>query len=186
MGIDIKIIVVTAVLGLAIGILAFQRPLLRVNSARIRYGLLLPLAVLGAWMIHYYMAAIGEYISYRSWPTVEGVVVASEIRQTPDHLPQITYEYEVDGMHYRQTTNLETPMFGSRNQRYSTALEITDKYPVGRRVLVHYRADEPNISRISLAIRFDFFVKLALGAILLFVGIMVLTANGVARLRHHF
>ncbi len=186
MGTDIKIIVVTAVLGLAIGILVSQRPLLRVASAKLRYGLFLPMLVLGLWMIHLYVAAIGEYIGFRSWPTVEGVVVASEISQTPDHMPQITYEYEVEGLHYRRTTNLETPMFGGKNQRYGTALEVTEKYPVGRRVLVHYQPDDPSVSRISLAIRFDLFVKLALGTMLLFTGVLVLTANGVAQLRNHF
>ena len=82
----------------------------------------------------------------RSWPTVSGTVLASEVRRYGvtesagrRYYPAVTYRYEVDG----RTYSGKRMYFDEVGSTESWAAELARKYPVGSTVPVYYDPASP-------------------------------------------
>ncbi len=86
------------------------------------------------------------FISPKSYKTTTGIVTQSLVyrsgAKSSNYNFNIVYIYSVEGELYssRQVT------FGSRLNGGSSAEGYTQKYPVGHKVTVHYKADEPSFA----------------------------------------
>ncbi|MCB9866046.1 MAG: DUF3592 domain-containing protein [Phycisphaerales bacterium] len=89
------------------------------------------------------------------WPSVIGEVIRSSVRQRADHTPpvhhgvaagtwtyepEITYCYTVEGTEYTASGVTATRVSTSRS---ASAESVVARYPVGRRVKVHYNPADP-------------------------------------------
>ena len=102
------------------------------------------LLLLGIWAI---TLSIDHYRIIRtsiSWPSVEGEVVLSQIREEigggpygvyGTKKPEIRYEYTVDGKKYSS----RKIKFGRQPSH-----EIVSRYPTGQKIKVFYNPDNPN------------------------------------------
>ena len=104
------------------------------------YTVILLAAALGGLGV----AAWGWRVLQRSrraarWPSVEGEVVESRPGEGSELLPRIVFRYVVDGREYRSPYRL--PEGAHPFSDYSRTL--LERYPVGRRVAVHYDPEDP-------------------------------------------
>lgn len=82
-----------------------------------------------------------------SWPTAEGVVLASRVEASTtggsrhSYYPEVRYSYAVDGRSY-EGTRVRISKIGSSDP--DGAQGVVDAYPVGRRVEVRYDPAQPD------------------------------------------
>jgi hypothetical protein len=108
------------------------------------------------------------------WPTVSGVVLSSGIIGERAYRPNIVYQYVVAGITYRDSTSLNTPSFGNRNTREGEAEALSDAYPVGKDVVVHYDPAMPSRSHLRISPGWDVYGKMGLGGTLFGVAVFCL------------
>lgn len=130
------------------------------------YGIILILVTLAGLAISLWgWLILRQSKQRRQWPSVTGVIEASEPHSEQDDLlPNIVYRYEVGGETYRRS--LQFP--GGTNPMPEFAQSYVDKYPVGAEVQVYYQPDRPGQSTLEPQTRGDWMI-LALG-ILMTVG----------------
>lgn len=95
----------------------------------------------------------------QTWPTVPGEIIRSDIVQHTDYdsdnspstsyEPVVQYTYSIMG----QVMTGARIAFGANQFNYKKALEISGKYPVGTRVIVHYNPDKVNEATLETAAR---------------------------------
>ncbi len=88
----------------------------------------------------------------RSWPTVSGTVLASEVRHygitesaRRRYYPAVTYRYEVDG----RTYSGKRMYFDEVASTESWAAELARKYPVGSTAPVYYDPADPECALLE-------------------------------------
>lgn len=102
-----------------------------------------------------------SYLS-SSWPTVEGQIVQSTLRETnvdlPKKYPDIRYSYVIYGQVY-ESRQIRLAQHVNMSSNEATAL--VERYPVGRQVVVYYKPDdhttvilEPGLSLSSFSLIF--------------------------------
>ena len=110
----------------------------------------------------------------RNWPTVEGIVVSSEVARVRDsqdnigfnYKPEVLYEYLVDGVKY-SSNNIDFGQPSSSNSSY--ARKIVNRYPDGKKVIVYYKPSNPDVATLEPGLYISSFVILLFG--LVFSGI---------------
>ena len=146
-------------------------------------ALALLLVIAGAELLLTETAHLQRQMQHKQWPVVQGVVLQADITEDRARQPIIIYRYEVAGQAYEQTTNLQTPAFGGRNSRLSTAEAIISFYSTGKPVTVHYNPADPADSALRVGPTWDIFAKLSFGTTLLVLGLATLIAGILARRR---
>ena len=122
--------------------------------------------------------AIGIARASRSWPTVPGRVVRSEIRTNrkanglPGFRTLVRYEYVVDGEEYegRELAGGDFP--------YRSAHRATRRlaaYPVGAAVTVRYDPTEPEIAVLEAGVSPDVLYPPAIATMLVAVALAILS-----------
>jgi hypothetical protein len=109
------------------------------------------------------------------WPTVDGTIESSELKmeermenqqQHTEYRAVIEYSYEVGGKRFR-TNNVA---FGALSSSSRSAIqEIVDRYPVGKRVTVHYDPQSAENAVLEPGASADAYMAFAAGV--LFVGL---------------
>lgn len=125
--------------------------------------------LLGGWLSLAGFASF--FVQYRAmqWPTVEGVIVRSEVVTRNDyHSVEVQYEYTIDGVTYQNdgvylnsgiggiTVSMDS--FGSSS--IAKAAQIQERYAPGKTVPVHYQPENPG--RAALMFETGGFVAMAL------------------------
>ena len=169
----------TALIIIAAGLLAL---LLR------RYGLtsLIParfgskvvaLALVGVlgtgFLIHQDIIEIHKSWNRKNWPITTGKILASSLTAGRVYRPEVIYSYTIGGVIYEDTTSLQAPGFGGKNQRYDTAVKLLAEYPVGSSVEVHFDPGQPSESDLIVAVRWDKYVKLSFYILINFLCILL-------------
>ncbi len=113
-------------------------------------------------------------LAIRSWPTVSGEVVSSDVTGARAIHPDIAYRYEVDGRSYEGISDIGMPGFGNRRSRLETAEIIVHDYPPGTIVTVHYDPDNPADSTLSHGLEYGPMLQLAFGFLLYLGGVFLL------------
>lgn len=106
--------------------------------------LLIILASLAGLFLSIYAtnSAVNAYKS-KSWPTVEGTIITSEVVRHSKYESHVIYTYSVDTLDFSSEKISLTP---TAQYKYKEgAAKVTNKYPVNTKVKVYY---DPN--------RFDF------------------------------
>lgn len=103
---------------------------------------------LGLLVLRWSLSAIVRSRRSRSWPSVLGRIISSEVRraETPrltTHWPDVRYEYKVNGTLYRS----ETIAFGQNGDgKLDMAGAVVAQYASGREVKVFYDPKSPKVS----------------------------------------
>jgi hypothetical protein len=113
----------------------------------------------------------------RSWPTVQGVVVAAGL---DEGRARVATAYEVDGVSHR-TERVGFDVFDQPGGR-GTSEAILARYPVGAQVGVHVRPGDPTRAVLEPGDTYPFVMPMVLGG-LLFAGGLLTAAQVVARAR---
>lgn len=85
------------------------------------------------------------------WPWVEGVVEISFVKKEIKNIklrfkPFIQYKYEVGNIEYKKIY-YDTTSTGFLEE--SDALKITNRFPQGKEIVVHYNPDNPDESILA-------------------------------------
>lgn len=116
------------------------------------------------------------------WPTVEGRITTSEVRQQRGsdgkvaHSASVGYDYEVEG----QKLLGDTVWFGGNFSSSSSDLarRTVDKYPVGKQVQVYHDPANPEVSVLEPGAFWSSYLVYGIG--LLFLGFGVLLVGTLA------
>ncbi len=114
------------------------------------------------------------------WPTVEGVVVFAQMathfdeehRRSTSYSANIGYSYEVAGGKYTSYQVSSDPIIGSSDPNF--AQKILNRYPIGRKVSVHYAPADPSDAVLETGIHGGTWIFLGVGAGCILVAGMVL------------
>ena len=142
-----------------------------------RFPALVPVTVApfaGAVLIVLELCHLQVVIERRNWPSVDGVVVSSEVVGERAPHPLIVFEYTLDGVKYVGNSDLHAPGFGLRTSREEVAYAIVNTLPVGAEVKVFYNPSDSNEALLKLGPTWDLLVRLSLGLMLYFIGIYAL------------
>ncbi|MFH2056894.1 MAG: DUF3592 domain-containing protein [bacterium] len=110
----------------------------------------------------------------RSWPSVTGEVVSTELVHGNAYAPLITYKYEVGDSTYTATSDGRAPGFGGKRRRYDAAEAIIHEYAPGSEILVHYNPANPSESTLRPGPNWDVFAQLSFGSMLMMLGVALL------------
>jgi Protein of unknown function (DUF3592) len=118
----------------------------------------------------------------RTWPTVTGRVVRSEIRSNrranrlPGYRTIIRYEYTIDGEEY-EGRDLASGEFPYRSAR--SAARRLQPYPLGSTVLVRYFPGEPEVAVLEPGVSLDVLYLPAVSSVLLLAALGLVAWGGV-------
>jgi hypothetical protein len=118
----------------------------------------------------------------RRWPTTDGRVIASVVRQwtsknNTHHEPHVVYEYMVDGTrHAHSAIGAGVGMWQSCDQ----VTAIVDRYPVDTVVTVYYDPARPERAVLEPGPRWSNLFSLLVGLPFFGVGVGLLVARFVA------
>ncbi|MDP6449732.1 MAG: DUF3592 domain-containing protein [Lentisphaeria bacterium] len=142
-----------------------------------RFPALVPVTVApiaGAVLIVLELGHLQVVIERRNWPSVDGVVVKSEVVGERAPHPLIVFEYTLDGVKHVGNTDLHAPGFGLRTSREEVAYAIVNALPVGAEVKVFYNSSDSTEALLKPGPTWDLLVRLSLGLMLYFIGIYAL------------
>ena len=164
-------------------------------------ALLMAGVVVGAYGIHHLL----QVLSCRNWPTVAGQVRDSSAKpinaQAPERkshdnlIPQVVYEYKVDGRAYWSDAicNLKHHrFFGIADAYYAgneeDVLRLLAEYPTDRKVTVYYNPLHPGEAILDPGLKLPNFLPFILGLLLVYSAChLYLFGNVFARYRDgHF
>ncbi|MDA2913844.1 DUF3592 domain-containing protein [Acidobacteriia bacterium AH_259_A11_L15] len=81
----------------------------------------------------------------KNWPVTEGKVISSGLNwQGGNFIPEVTYEYVVDGVAHKGET-ISFQLEGHALPKRSAG-EIVSRYPEGKTVLVHFDPRNPQLA----------------------------------------
>lgn len=136
------------------------------------YGLIIGLFIIGGLIAALWGGVlIARARRTRHWPSVEGVIEASEVSShTDDLLPHIEYSYTVDGNTYRRVVDF--PAGTTPTQELSAS--YLQKYPQGSTVRVHYDPADPETATLAPGAEGGDWLVLAFGLGAVLLGILML------------
>lgn len=131
--------------------------------------------------------AIGLFISYKSALKIElvvgkkhqfsetkGVVLKKYIAGERAFHPEIIYQFKLDSVIYKDSTTMDPPMFGGKRKKYDVARTILEDFEIGDSVNVIYNPASPKESYLKLSVKWNQFVILFFGYLLISAGILFL------------
>jgi hypothetical protein len=116
------------------------------------------------------------------WPITEGTIEAAEMRRqsgshgSDTYSANITYEYHVADVHY-ESTRLA---FGAMSASSEYARGILNRYPVGKKVPVHYGPGNPELAVLETGIHGGTWIALGVGTVFVLAGWMFLQVSSSA------
>jgi hypothetical protein len=125
----------------------------------------------GAALIYIQSGEISIALNRQHWPKTTGVVIKTQVVGERAYNPEITCSYIVNDIEYSLVTDLDTPGFGRKRSRQSTAHIIIDEYPVGSSVTLFYNPQNPAESYIRTGPYWYNYMQLSLGLLVFSIGI---------------
>jgi hypothetical protein len=113
-----------------------------------------------------------------NWPVAIGRICESRVHYARPRTDEsdclvFSYEYEVDGVSH---TGKSIDLFGLENRTTGEEMEeVVHAYPQGAQVKIHYDANNPSVSVIDPDHRLAYFRNRYLGAMLTFLGIVIVS-----------
>ena len=129
--------------------------------------------LLGALLVGLQLGELAKFSAIESWPSVTGTVITSRVVGERAFRPNIVYQYEVASQSYIDSTDLDQPGFGGRNNKRNAAETIVSAYPSGTQVMVHYNPLHPDQSLLRVSPDWSIFGKIGLGAFMFGLGLFL-------------
>jgi hypothetical protein len=167
-----------SLIGLAVAIL-WRKHTFRIRPAVLTLGVLLWLS--GILLVSWQLRELRKYAAIEEWPSVTGVVLSAQVIGERAFRPNIVYQYVVGQQTFKDSTDLDQPGFGGRNNKRNAAETIVAAYPVGRELPVHYDPSHPEISLLRVSPDWSIYGKIGFGAFLFGIGIFLATAYFIKR-----
>jgi hypothetical protein len=107
------------------------------------------------------------------WPTVEGIVISSEVGHHHDHnsstyKAQVLYDYKIEGSVFSSNT-VSFGQYSSGNPRQ--ARRIVNRYPKEKLVKVYYNPNNPEVSCLEPGASWSSYILLLFGALFASIGL---------------
>ncbi len=166
------------VAGMAVGVLWRTRSF-RIPPVALAIGVLV--WMLGVVLVSLQVRELGKAAAIQQWPSTSGTVLDSRVIGIRAFRPNIVYQYSVNGVVYRDSTDLDQPGFGGRNNKRNAAETIIAQYPAGTTVSVHYDPKQPSVSLLRVSPDWSIFGKIGLGGFMFGVGLFLATSYFVRR-----
>ena len=106
----------------------------------------------------------------KTWPSVNGVVLSSEVIGDRAFRPDIEYQYVANKDTLRGKSFLNQPGFGGRMNRLDAAEKNVLKYKAGTSITVFYNPKFPEISTLFPGPAYSLFLKLGSSTLFLLFG----------------
>ncbi|MBI9019329.1 MAG: DUF3592 domain-containing protein [Phycisphaerae bacterium] len=135
-------------------------------------------ACIGLGFAGYGLFDIYHALESKNWPTVEGVILSSEMVSHSDddgntYSGDIAFDYTVDNILYSSGR----VRFGEINTSNPAVVkEIISKYPVSKKVTVYYMPDDPFESVLEPGIYKDIWFKPIFGSVFSGLGFLAIFA----------
>jgi hypothetical protein len=129
--------------------------------------------MLGVVLVSRQIEELHKAAAIQQWPSTAGTVLDSRVIGVRAFRPNIVYQYVVGGVTFRDSTDLDQPGFGGRNNKRNAAETIIALYPPGTRVTVHYDPEQPSVSLLRVSPDWSIFGKLGLGGFMFGVGLFL-------------
>ncbi|TVR47340.1 MAG: DUF3592 domain-containing protein [Planctomycetota bacterium] len=135
----------------------------------------LPFILIGLGVLVFGINSLRLAIASSDWPSVEGVVVSSEVVSSRDsdgnttYRPNVVYEYEVDGANFVGDRLAFGGSVGTSGG--GSARSVVQRYPVGKVIDVHYRPGHPQTAVLEPGLGFAPFFLIGFGFIFFSVGL---------------
>ncbi len=113
------------------------------------------------------------------WPTTQGVIQTAKMERhesrnktgtTFTYSADISYNYQVAGTNYTSTRLA----FGEMSSSTDYAQRILDRFPVGRKVPVHYSPDDPRLAVLETGVHGGTWICFGVGTVFSLAGWMML------------
>jgi hypothetical protein len=110
------------------------------------------------------------------WPTTEGVIETAKMerhsggKHGDTYSASISYDYQVAGVHHLGTRLA----FGAMSSSPKYAQSILNRYPVGKRVQVHYAPDHPDEAVLETGVHGGTWICFGVGTVFVLFGAMFL------------
>lgn len=142
-------------------------------SKRTTLRILLAMAVLGVGVAIFGVVEWQRAKASERWPTVEGVVVSTEIKwhrrsgsdqrsRRTSYMPVVTYRYDVSGDVY-ENDRMAFAQPSSSTER--SARRVLGRYPVGGGVTVHYHPRKPGLSVLEPGVAVGVYFIMLFGVV---------------------
>ncbi len=133
----------------------------------------------GMGVLWYGIDTVREASASKSWPTTQGIITRSEVRQqkqpsgggSSSFIAEVSYEYKVDSLSYRND-RISRMDFGTSNR--SSVREKKKKYPLGKEVVVFYNPANPLDALLEPGWGWIQAIPLGLGAAFSLAGLSML------------
>lgn len=147
-----------------------QQPIF--TKSRITLILSVLLLVPGGLLVNSTANRFESYAIMSHWPATTGTVTVSEVVGERAFRPNVVFTYQVDGVAHLDSTDLNMPSFGGRNNRREAADTMAAMYPVGSAVTVHYNPDDPSVAKMKVSPPWSVYGQLSFGITLILGGIL--------------
>ena len=134
------------------------------------------LTAVGLILIVHEIKELNQLEVEKQWPSVEGIIISSEVIGERAYRPDITYKFSVNGVSYVQKSFLQMPAFVGRRGKYDAASKLAEMYPAGNTVRVFYNPENPDISRLKTGAPVQVYLRLSLAVFLLSAGVFMILA----------
>ncbi|MCB2230181.1 DUF3592 domain-containing protein [bacterium] len=142
------------------------------TKSRITLILSVLLLVSGGLLVNSTATRFESYSIMSHWPATTGIITISEVVGERAFRPNVVYTYEVDGVVHLDSTDLNMPSFGGRNNRREAADTMAAMYPVGSAVTIHYNPENPSEAKMKVSPPWSVYGQLSFGITLILGGIL--------------
>lgn len=129
-------------------------------------GIILLVLVGGVLDLNNSMNNIKDFLDRREWPVVAGEIVSLQVVGIKTREPAIKYIYKVEDKTYSNTTNLNTPFFGSSKSQQQASQTILSNYAIGDTVIVYFNPQNYSESVLKVTPHFTIFMQYSFGIFL--------------------
>lgn len=118
-------------------------------------------------------------ISSKNWPTVEGIIVSSNVAGDADgYYPDISFSYNIDGVDYTSTAFNPNELIARSMMGKKAAERKIRTFPRGTPIKVYYKPNDPKKAIIDPGITLNSMFFLA-GAGMCFFIFLIFTPIGI-------
>lgn len=142
------------------------------TKSRITLILSVLLLVAGGLLVNSTATRFESYSIMSHWPATTGIITISEVVGERAFRPNVVFTYEVDGVVHLDSTDLNMPSFGGRNNRREAADTMAAMYPVGSAVTIHYNPENPSEAKMKVSPTWSVYGQLSFGITLILGGIL--------------
>lgn len=151
----------------AILLFLFSRYKVHIKKSSYLYLLNFLLFIAGIGLIYTAASTYSQYRTMQHWITVKAEIIDAHVTGERAKMPEITYQYKIEGKIFTGKSNLTAPAFGNKRFRDQTARNILKEYKKGQEIEIHYNPENFAQSKVIVNIPWNMYMKYSLGILFL-------------------